>query len=47
MYKVRRISKKKAIKSVLGSVKNVSIDGIEYEGTIKVARMWSHYDTVR
>lgn len=25
----------------------VSIDGIEYEGTIKVARMWSHYDTVR
>lgn len=25
----------------------VSIDGKEYEGTIKVARMWSHYDAVR
>lgn len=23
------------------------IDGIEYEGTIKVVRMWSHYDAVR
>lgn len=22
----------------------VVIDGIEYEGTIKVARMWSHYE---
>lgn len=25
----------------------VVIDGVEYEGTIKVVRMWSHYDTVR
>lgn len=25
----------------------VVIDGIEYEGTIRVARMWSHYDAVR
>lgn len=25
----------------------VVIDGIEYEGTIKVVRMWSHYDAVR
>lgn len=23
------------------------IDGIAYEGTIKVIRMWSHYDAVR
>ena len=26
---------------------SVVIDGVEYEGTIKVARMWSHYDAVR
>lgn len=25
----------------------VAIGGAEYEGTIKVARMWSHYDAVR
>lgn len=25
----------------------VTIEGMEYEGTIKVVRMWSHYDTVR
>lgn len=25
----------------------VSIDGVKYEGTIKVVRMWSHYDAVR
>ena len=25
----------------------VVIDGVEYEGTIKVALMWSHYDAVR
>lgn len=25
----------------------VVIDGMEYEGTIKVVRMWSHYDAVR
>lgn len=25
----------------------VVIDGTEYEGTIKVVRMWSHYDFVR
>lgn len=25
----------------------VSIDGVKYEGTIRVARMWSHYDAVR
>ncbi len=22
-------------------------DGIEYEGTIKIIRMWTHYDSVR
>lgn len=26
---------------------SVVIGGIEYEGTIKVVRMWSHYDAVR
>ena len=26
---------------------SVMINGIEYEGTIKVLRMWSHYDAVR
>lgn len=26
---------------------SVVIDGAEYEGTIKVVRMWSHYDAVR
>lgn len=26
---------------------SVVIDGIEYEGTIRVVRMWSHYDAVR
>ncbi len=25
----------------------VTIDGVGYEGTIKVVRMWSHYDAVR
>lgn len=25
----------------------VVIDGVEYEGTVKVVRMWSRYDTVR
>lgn len=25
----------------------VTIEGAWYEGTIKVVRMWSHYDTVR
>lgn len=25
----------------------VTIEGAWYEGTIKVIRMWSHYDTVR
>ena len=25
----------------------VTIDEIDYEGTIKVVRMWSHYDSVR
>ena len=25
----------------------VILDGIEYEGTIRVVRMWSHYDAVR
>ncbi len=25
---------------------SVEFDGIKYEGTIKVVRMWSHYDTV-
>ena len=27
--------------------KPVCIDDIEYEGTIKVVRMWSHYEDVR
>ncbi len=26
---------------------SVELDGIQYEGTIKVVRMWSHYDAVR
>lgn len=26
---------------------SVVIDGIEYEGTIRVVCMWSHYDAVR
>ena len=30
-----------------GLALNYVIDGKEYEGTIKVARMWSHYDAVR
>ncbi len=25
----------------------LGIDGIKYEGTVRVVRMWSHYDTVR
>lgn len=25
----------------------VVIDGVKYEGTIKIVRMWSHYDVVR
>ena len=25
----------------------VVIDGVEYEGSIKVVRMWSHYNSVR
>ena len=25
----------------------VVMDEVEYEGTIKIARMWSHYDAVR
>lgn len=25
----------------------VTVDGIEYEGSIKVVRMWSHYDSLR
>lgn len=25
----------------------VVLDGVEYEGTIKIARMWSHYDAVK
>lgn len=25
----------------------VAVDGIEYEGTVKVIRMWTHYDGVR
>ena len=25
----------------------VVINEVEYEGTIKIVRMWSHYDTVR
>ncbi|MCM1123701.1 MAG: Txe/YoeB family addiction module toxin [Eubacterium sp.] len=26
---------------------SVMINGIEYQGTVKVLRMWSHYDVVR
>lgn len=26
---------------------SVLIDGIEYEGTVKIIRMWTHYDRVR
>lgn len=25
----------------------VAVDGIEYEGTVKIIRMWTHYDGVR
>ena len=25
----------------------VLVDGVEYEGTIKVVRMWTHYDAMR
>ncbi len=25
----------------------VTIDGISYEGTVKIIRMWSHYDQLR
>lgn len=28
-------------------LEKVSIDGKEYSGTIKVARMWTHYDNVK
>ena len=26
---------------------SVVVDGVEYEGTIKIIRMWTHYDAVR
>ncbi|MDE7178046.1 MAG: Txe/YoeB family addiction module toxin [Lachnospiraceae bacterium] len=26
---------------------SVIVDGVEYEGTIKVVRMWTHYDAMR
>lgn len=26
---------------------SVVIDGVEYEGTVKVIRMWTHYDGLR
>ena len=25
----------------------ISIDGVEYQGTIKIVRMWTHYDRLR
>ena len=25
----------------------VNVDGIEYEGTVKIIRMWTHYDKMR
>ena len=25
----------------------VSVDGVEYQGTIKIVRMWTHYDGLR
>lgn len=27
--------------------KKVTVDDIEYDGTIKIIRMWSHYDALR
>lgn len=26
---------------------NITVDDIQYEGTIKIIRMWTHYDKVR
>lgn len=26
---------------------SVLIDGIEYDGTVKIIRMWTHYDRIR
>lgn len=25
----------------------ISIDGVEYEGTVKIIRMWTHYDGLK
>lgn len=25
----------------------ITIDGVEYDGSVKIIRMWSHYDTLR
>lgn len=25
----------------------VTVDGVEYEGTVKIIRMWTHYDGMR
>ncbi len=25
---------------------NITIDGVEYEGTIKIVRMWTHYESI-
>ncbi|MDK2807770.1 MAG: toxin YoeB [Clostridiales bacterium] len=26
---------------------NIEIDGMEYEGTVKIVRMWTHYEAMR
>ncbi len=26
---------------------NIKVDGIEYEGTIKIIRMWTHYEGIK
>lgn len=28
-------------------VEPVTIDGVEYQGTVKIIRMWTHYDRLR
>ena len=30
-----------------GYVEPVTIDGVEYQGTVKIIRMWTHYDRLR
>lgn len=28
-------------------LETITIDGVEYNGTVKIIRMWTHYDNVR